>query len=229
MLRPLVCSAAVIALLASTLFGQSATSLRGQVTDPSGAAVAGASVRAQRAATNLTREVSSNADGFYEMQQLPPGNYSARASAKGFAATQQNGVELLVNVPATVDFRLEIATASEVIQVAEANAPMVNAADATLGQAFNTRQVEQLPIEARNVVELLSLQPGVTFLGDRVNRDSDTRSGAVNGARSDQSNVTLDGVDVNDQNKSYAFTSVLRNTQDSIQEFRVTTSNPNAD
>ena len=106
---------------------------------------------------------------------------------------------------------------------------MVNTTDATLGNVFDSKQVEQLPIEARNVVELLSLQPGVIYLGNRVDQNSDTRSGAVNGVRSDQSNVTLDGVDVNDQNNGYAFTSVLRNTQDSVEEFRVTTSNANAD
>jgi len=61
------------------------------------------------------------------------------------------------------------------------------------------------------------------------NNASDSRSGAVNGGRSDQSNITLDGVDVNDINNGYAFTSVLRVTQDSVSEFRVTTSNPNAD
>ncbi len=110
-----------------------------------------------------------------------------------------------------------------------AGAPLVNTSDASLGAAFNQNQVSQLPIEARNVVELLSLQPGVTFLGDRVNSFTDSRSGSVNGARSDQSNVTLDGVDVNDQKDGYAFTSVLRVTQDSVQEFRVTTSNANAD
>jgi TonB-dependent Receptor Plug Domain len=106
---------------------------------------------------------------------------------------------------------------------------MVNTTDATLGNAFDNKQIEQLPIEARNVVELLSLQPGVLFLGSRVDAFGDSRSGAVNGVRSDQSNVTLDGVDVNDQNNGYAFTSVLRNTQDSVEEFRVTTSNANAD
>jgi len=85
---------------------------------------------------------------------------------------------------------------------------MVNTADATIGNVFDTKQVEQLPIEARNVVELLSLQPGVLYLGNRPDQTSDTRSGAVNGVRSDQSNVTLDGVDVNDQNNGFAFNSV---------------------
>src|SRR5207249_10750015 len=82
-----------------------------------------------------------------------------------------------------------------------------------------------------NIPDLLTLQAGVTYTGNRsdVNRDVDTRSGAVNGARSDQSNITLDGVDVNDQVNGSAFTSVLPGTLDSIQEFRVTTTNANSD
>src|SRR6185312_15651842 len=107
-----------------------------------------------------------------------------------------------------------------------------------LGNAFSGEQVKDLPIEGRNVPDLLSLQPGVTFLGRTdsntgstsvANNSGDSRSGATNGGRSDQSNITLDGVDVNDINNGYAFTSVLRVTQDSTAEFRVTTSNPNAE
>ena len=73
--------------------------------------------------------------------------------------------------------------------------------------------------------DLLSLQPGVLYLPN----STDSRTGAVNGGRSDQGNVTIDGVDDNDQVNGYAFTGVLRETQDSIEEFRVTTSNANAD
>jgi hypothetical protein len=88
-----------------------------------------------------------------------------------------------------------------------------------------------LPIADRNVLYLLSLQPGVAYLGGaaETNQATDTRSGAVNGVRSDQSNVTLDGIGVNDQNNGYAFTSVLNTPPDSIEEFRVTTANSNAD
>jgi hypothetical protein len=86
-----------------------------------------------------------------------------------------------------------------------------------------------LPIADRNVVQLLSLQPGRGVPGDQLNQDTDTRSGSVNGLRSDQSNVTLDGIGVNDQNNGYAFTSVLNVPPDSVQEFRVTTANANAD
>src|SRR5205823_14460042 len=75
------------------------------------------------------------------------------------------------------------------------------------------------------------LQPGVTFFGnlDPQGATTDYRNGSVNGGKSDQANVTLDGVDVNDQQSQTAFTSVLRVTPDSVQEFRVTTTNPNAD
>src|SRR6202042_1602814 len=83
--------------------------------------------------------------------------------------------------------------------------------------------------EGRNVPDLLSLQPGVLYLGRTIDQNTDSRSGAVAGARSDQSNVTLDGLDNNDQTNGFAFTGVLRATLDSTEEFRVTTTNANAD
>ena len=87
----------------------------------------------------------------------------------------------------------------------------LNTSDASLGTAFNENQIKQLPIESRNVPDLLSLQAGVAYTGNRtdINQDLDSRSGSVNGAHSDQSNITLDGVDVNDETRGYAFTSVL--------------------
>ena len=79
--------------------------------------------------------------------------------------------------------------------------------------------MKQLRLEGRNVPDLLSLQPGVAYTGNRSDvPDFDTRSGAVNGARSDQSNVTVDGIGANNEGEK-AFTSVLRVTLDSVQEF----------
>ena len=106
---------------------------------------------------------------------------------------------------------------------------MVNTQDATLGNNFNARQLTDLPTEGRDPVSILSLQPGVVYIGkNSVNQDDDSRGGAVNGARSDQTNVTLDGLDDNDQLKGYAFQGAMRATLDSLQEFRVTTSNYDA-
>src|SRR5258708_14671032 len=217
-----------IFLLSAVALGQGAASIRGRVTDPSGAVIADATVQLVRTDTNTARATKTNSEGLYEFVQLASGPYRLTVAASGFATAERNDLNLIVNVPVTADFHLPVATSAEKVEV-EGAAPMLNTTDATMGNGFDTRQVLQLPIEGRNVVELLSLQPGVTYLGNRIDAASDTRSGAVNGARSDQSNVTLDGVDVNDQNNGFAFTSVLRNTQDSVADFRVTTSNANAD
>jgi hypothetical protein len=222
-------SLTTLLLLTTVGFSQSVTSLRGRVTDPSHAVVPGAQVSLTSLTNGATREQATTSDGGYEFPQMQPGKYSLRVSASGFQPVSKDGLELLVASPMTMDVTLSVASQQQTVEVS-GSAPVLNTVDATLGNAFNERQVSALPLEGRNVVELLSLQPGVTFLGKNAgNSDDDSRSGSVNGARGDQSNVTLDGVDVNDQGKGYAFTSVLRMTQDSIQEFRVTTSNPNAD
>ena len=168
--------------------------------------------------------------GQYEFQQVPPGTYMLSVEMTGFRRQEQKGIQLLVSTPATLNVTLDVGTISETIEVS-GEATLVNTTDATLGNAFDQQQVKNLPLEGRNVPDLLTLQAGVTYTGNRpdVNRDIDTRSGAVNGARSDQSNVTLDGVDVNDQIGGNAFTSVLPVTLDSIQEFRADHQNSNAD
>lgn len=133
-----------------------------------------------------------------------------------------------MNSPTTVNVTLEIGAAAQTVEVS-AQAVTLNTTDASIGNAFGENQVKELPLEGRNVPDLLTLQPGVVYTGNRADMPSmDTRSGSVNGARSDQSNVTLDGVGVNDEG-GHAFTSVLPVTLDSVQEFRVTTSNYNAD
>ena len=134
-----------------------------------------------------------------------------------------------MNTPATANVQLKVGAAAEVVTVTS-EAPAIDMVDASLGNSFDERLVRQIPLEGRNVPDLLSLQAGVAYTGNRIgDKDQDTRNGAVNGARSDQSNITLDGVDVNDQSNGYAFTSVLPVTQDSVQEFRVTTTNYGAD
>jgi hypothetical protein len=219
-------------------FSQSTTSLSGRVTDKSGAILPGASVRLTLIATSATRDNLTNSSGEFQFSQLAPGRYNLTVSSPGFQSAEKTDLDLLVSQPATVNVSLAVASVTEQVAVTSDVQPVLNTTDATMGNAFDTKQVSSLPIEGRNVPDLLSLQPGVTYLGRTDdnngtnavgNNSSDSRSGAVNGGRSDQSNITLDGVDVNDINNGYAFTSVLRVTQDSVAEFRVTTSNPNAD
>ena len=151
----------------------------------------------------------------------------------GFAKLTRTDVQLLVNTPTTLDLRLELGKTTETVNVA-AEASTINTVDASVGNAFSEMQVRELPLETRNVVQLLSLQPGVTTNGE------------VLGARRDQNNITLDGVDVNDNqnaglvaqntttgttyqgvngnaaNVNAGFNSVLPVPLDSVQEFRVT-------
>ena len=206
------------------------TSLRGTVTDKTGASVGTAKVSLDNVGQALHREAQTSTTGEYDFVALPPGTYSLTIEKEGFRKYEQRNLQLLVSLPATVNATLEVGATSQTVEVT-ASAVALNTADASIGNAFGENQVKGLPLEGRNVPDLLTLQAGVAYTGNRsdVNRDVDTRSGAVNGARSDQSNITLDGVDVNDQVKGSAFTSVLPVTLDSVQEFRVTTTNANAD
>ncbi|MGB7727624.1 MAG: TonB-dependent receptor [Candidatus Acidiferrum sp.] len=205
------------------------TSLRGTILDKSGAVVAGATVKLTAGELSVERTVVSTGTGAYEFPALPPGTYALRVEAGGFRAYDQKNIQLLVNNPATVNVTLEVGSTTETVEVS-AVGQTLNTTDASLGVAFGENQVKQLPLESRNVGDLLSLQAGVVYTGDNpaIDTNTDTRSGAVNGARSDQSNVTLDGIPVNPKG-GYAFQSVLPVTLDSVEEFRVTTSNAEAD
>ena len=106
---------------------------------------------------------------------------------------------MLVNTPATLNVALQLASVATSVNV-EAEVVTLNTVDAAIGNAFNQTQVRELPLQTRNVVELLSLQPGVT------------QTGEVLGSRRDQNNITLDGVDAND-NQNAGLGVLGRNTQ----------------
>jgi hypothetical protein len=224
--RRLLVSAFALAVLAATLFGQATTQLSGTVSDPTGAFIPGAQVELANPGKGFRREITTDEAGNYLFAQLLPGTYQVTVRATGFATLTVNNVRLEVASPATLPLRLEIGATTEAVTVSS-EALQVNTTDATIGNAFGTKPILQLPFEGRNVVGLLSLQPGVTFAGEAL--PNSYRGGNVVGGKSDQANVTLDGVDSNDQQARDPFTSVLRVTLDSVQEFRVTTTNANAD
>ncbi|MCX6627156.1 MAG: carboxypeptidase regulatory-like domain-containing protein, partial [Candidatus Solibacter sp.] len=221
-MKKLVGILALTAALSTGLFGQTA-SLAGTVTDPTGAVIPGAVVTIVNTETGLQREDKSDAQGRYTMEQLPPGTYKLTAKAPGFADLAVNGVRLFVNQPATVAVVFEKVGSTSTTVSVEAYAAQLNAQDASLGNAIVQQTIVELPSFARNVANLLQFQPGVTSFGT-----TDDRSGSVNGGKSDQGNVTLDGVDVNNQSTRTAFSSVLRVTPDSVEEFRSTTTNGDA-
>jgi hypothetical protein len=205
------------------------TSLHGTVTDKSHSVVAGAKATLLNSAQNFSREMVTPGSGEFEFLALPPGTYLLTVEKEGFSKYEQRGLQLLVNVPSTINVILQVGSVSTQVEVSAQN-EVINTTDASLGVAFGENQIKQLPLESRNVPDLLSLQTGVVYTGNRPDIDptKDTRSGSVNGSHSDQSNVTVDGVPANAKG-GYAFTSVLPVTLDSVQEFRVTTSNWGAD
>lgn len=205
------------------------TSLHGTVVDKSHGAVGGAKVTLVNPTQGLERDATTPANGEFEFLALPPGTYALDVEKDGFNKYEQKNLQLLVNVPTSVNVTLQVGSLSTRVEVS-AQAETINTTDASLGIAFGENQVKQLPLESRNVPDLLSLQPGVVYTGDRpdIDLDKDTRGGSVNGSHSDQSNITLDGVSVNDKG-GHSFTSVLPVTPDSVQEFRVTTTNYGAD
>jgi hypothetical protein len=191
-----------------SLFAQ-ASSLQGTVSDQQGATIPDAVIAITNQETSVSRRGVSSTTGTYSFPQLPPGNYRVDVQKPGFKASIQQ-VRLQINTPATLDLKLEIGQVSESINVV-AETPSVNTQNASVGNPFTELQIRQLPLITRNVVDLLSLQPGVTPTGE------------VAGAKRDQNNVTLDGVDVNDpQGASSGFSSVLPVPLDSVQEFRTT-------
>jgi hypothetical protein len=206
----------------------SSTSLRGTVVDPKGAVILRAEVTLSNPGTGFSRTAKTDDQGVYQFLGIPPSTYRLTITAPGFAALRIEGVQLMVNTPATIDETLKVEGGTAMVEVLDAP-PLVNTQDATQGHAFDTKQIDNLPSEDREPLAILSLQPGVVFVGNQVNQDIDSRGGTVAGARSDQTNVSIDGIDNNDQVWGYAFQGALRVTLDSLQEFRVITSNGNAD
>src|SRR5580704_12948655 len=217
-----------LVLLPSVASAQASSSLNGRVPDPSGAGVPNAKISLTGTANGLLRNTTSNGSGNYQFLDVPPGDYSLGVTAAGFAPYSAKGVTLVVNTPSSINIDLQLPGVATSVTVQETE-PLINRTDASLGNTLEQDQISELPIADRNVVQLLSLQPGVACLGNQIDPTTDTRSGAVNGIRSDQSNVTLDDIGVNDQNNGYAFTSILTVPPDSVEEFRVTTADSNAD
>ena len=235
-MKPLHAYSPFLAILVTILvaapysYAQS-SSLSGVVTDETGGVLPGVEITILNEANGLQRTILSTDEGLYVFPQLPPGSYTLAATQPGFELVTIEGITLLVNTKIDLPVKFDVEALTESVTVSAA-ARQLNTTDASVGNAFGTKPIGQLPLNARNPAGLLSLQAGVTFLtADPLDAQlsGDIRNGSVNGAQSDQSNVTLDGVDVNDQDGRLPFTSVLRNTLDSIQEFRVVTTTANAD
>jgi carboxypeptidase family protein len=195
-----------------------ASTIRGTAKDPSEALVSGAKVTLTNLETNAVRTAVTTTSGTFSFELIPVGDYEVRVEAKGFQKLVLRPVHALVSNVTDVTAKLEIGQLSSTVVVEAADAAVqVNTQDATMGNNFVSQQITQLPMESRNVLSLLTLQAQVT------------PDGYVAGGRSDQSNVTLDGVDINDAETSDVSAPVLRLNAEAIEEFRVVTVGANAD
>jgi outer membrane receptor protein involved in Fe transport len=200
------------------------TALSGTITDPSGAAVAGARVTARNTETGFVRETTSTGTGLYNLTELPVGTYELTIEAQGFRTTQIPSISLSVGSVATLNIPLQIGTSTATITVSS-EVPLVEAARSETSTTINTRQVENLPINGRNFLDFTLLTPGVV-------RDP-TRGGDLSfgGQRGTSNSLLIDGSDANNTffGQSTGRAGTGRNpysfSEDAIQELQVNTNN----
>jgi len=191
------------------------SSLQGVVSDTQAGAIPEAIVTIANQGTSAARKTITDATGAYSFVQVAPGPYKVTVEKPGFRAYNAT-VRLQIDTPATVNIQMELGQVNETVNVT-AEAVTINTTNASIGNPFTETQIKALPLETRNIVGLLGLQAGVA------------PTGQVIGAKPDQNNVTLDGIDVNDNQGASGFVSVLPVPLDSVQEFRTTIAGQGAD
>ncbi len=222
---------AVVILGSGSAWAQVAptASLAGTVADSSGAVVPGASVTVTNRGTQFTRTSTTGANGRFLLTLLPIGSYSLEASAPGFATYQQTGITLNVDTTHSLNVELSVGEVLEVVTVTS-EAPMTATESGTLSQVVNTRAVEDLPLNGRNVASMVYLVPGIVY-GTRTSRagyanTEEALAISANGARGSEVGYKLDGGTHSDV--IWRNNAIFPNP-DAIQEFSVQTSNYNAE
>ena len=194
-------------------------SILGTVRDASGAVAPGAEVAARHVETGLVRRAIANESGNYSIPQLPVGAYRVSAALAGFKTAVVDRLVLEVNQRARVDFVLEVGAVSDHIQVT-ADAALLETDTSARGEVIDSHQVEELPLNGRNFLQLALLIPG-TVEGEGSRQEDRTGAAvSVNGLRTAENSYSVDGVDSNDNLNNF-FT--LRPNVDAIQEFKVFT------
>jgi len=233
------CTRAVAAvpfcLLITTLNAQSTGSLSGTVTDAAGALAPGASITITAPATGLTRSAMTDERGGYLVPLLGVGIYDVRVQLAGFQTAEAKAVTLQVDEHRELDFKLVPATVQTTVDV-PATIVAIQTADATLGQVITSQEVNDLPLNGRDFVQLATLTAGATqetnpnsFFNGGPSSEASARGSfslSVGGSRANSTDWLLDGVDNNELTSGAI--SILSSI-DSIQEFKVLTYNYSAE
>jgi len=202
----------------------STSSITGTVTDATGAVIPGAKVTAKNEATGVTYTQTTTGAGLYVFPSVPVGSYTVTAEMSGFKTINKTGAVLEVGTPLVVDVTLEVGQASEIVNV-EGGYERIQSTNATLGNVVERKAIVDLPLNGRNPLTLITLEPGVT------QRSSGAASSGVhiNGSRDRAFNTTIDGIDANESSVPNPTGNVYRLTPDNIQEYKVTTNNATAE
>ncbi len=151
--------------------------VRGTITDAQGKAVPNATVKLVASERNFERVQTASSEGGYVFNAIPPGEYRVEVESANFRKTRVDNVNAAVDTTRELNVQLEVGNFTESLNVSAGSEAPLNTADATIGNAFESKRILELPLNARNIVGLLSLQPGVN------------RGGEVTGGRRDQANI----------------------------------------
>ncbi len=227
-----VCLVAAVTVAAQT---SATATITGTITDATGAVIAGAEVELLDTATNLSQKIATGADGHYSFPRVLPGVYKVTVTAKGFRQAVVPSLKIEIAKAYTVDLSLEVGAVGEVVEVTAGAVVELQKTDATVGTVIGGEQLLRLPTINRSAAALLSIQPMV----QPVRGQGVLGGGQVAGARSDQSTFNLDGADATDLvagTSNYTAgaidfqgpTPMIPVPAESVEEFRVGTTNPNA-
>lgn len=193
-------AAFVLLCCAIPVRAQVTASIKGVITDASGAVVPSATVTARNTETGVTRTTASDNDGTYLVLVLPVGRYEVRVVKAGFQNSTRGGIDLKVGQEAEIDVRLEVSTAKEAVTVSE-DAPIVNASTSDISGLVGAREVKQLPLNGRSFDLLLTLNPGIVNFtsqktgGTGISNSTTANNFAVSGNRPQQNLFLLNGVE----------------------------------
>jgi hypothetical protein len=191
----------------------------GRVADPSGAVLANVKVTATNEATGVSQETQTSGTGDYGFPQVAVGVYRLEFDLAGFKKNVQRGVNLDLNQVITLNMIMQLGETKETVEVTS-EAPLVDTTSTQLGSVMDSKQVSQLPLNARDTYQLLQLQPGVQGVGGSDLFYGSNTAGAVsvNGGRGRSNNFSVNGGDGNDL---FANSPAIQPSPDSISEFRV--------
>lgn len=208
--------------MTATLAQAPVGNISGVVKDQSGGVIAGAAATATSLATGATRTAATDDQGYFLISTLQPGNYKLTVASTGFADYNVAQVPVEVGQTSRFDVTLALTAASTQVQVG-AEAMTVNTEQTSVGGVITTRSIDQLPLNGRNYLELARMMPGVEIQQGQSFDPTKTRYTGVSigGRNGREARITLDGVDVVDE---HVGTTTLNISQETIQEFQVSTS-----